>query len=761
MNGKQLKLTTFFKEKEGKLSSDKTNNQITEFGSSSLQPDGPTPAANQLQASKRLCVRVELERESDCESVKGDCDLHSVSKSDEGSSDEETGHPRKEKDSRQYTKSWEKVYPWLYLDKSRNGAFCKLCERHASGDIATKQRTGGVFISIPFTNYRKATGKTGKLTKHASSQTHQRSVELENCRLQAAGNPIYNQILNQNIEETKSNRQSFIVLLTGLYYLCKEEIAHTTKYESLVNRVLRKCNDSLDSWIKSRSERATYISRATACELLECIGECLDKTVTDSVENCKYALMADESTNVSNQSELSICIRCVRNSKPVEIFLTIVTLADTKAETVTDAICHELSKRNFCLDNLVAFGFDGAANFSGNISGVRRRISDKAQREIPYVHCRAHVLSLAITSTRNKFPKIKRIFFVLKDIYKLFHKSPKREHILHSVQEVLNDPVLRIPEATDVRWLSHHKVVNAVVRSYLSIMVACEHIHTDGADLASLAGGILLDMQTTSFLTLVCGLNEVLGAVSNLSLMLQRSSMHASSLTSMVTATVCHLQEIHDKCDNDDFDVLKTVQEIKSNALQTLQSRRIVVDDNAAETMRCLKSFTQATIAEMNHRFDDKAMKLFNGCAIFDNTDAFLRANPSDIEYLCNCFGVDAAGCIADFKSFKHYLSVSASSVAGNTCKPYELILQVNIGYEQLRTLTEAMLCIPVSTASVERSFSTMNRIHTKLRNRMGEETIDHLMRISCEGPDDPPLSLLNAAVDLYARKKPRRIPLI
>lgn len=210
---------------------------------------------------------------------------------------------------------------------------------------------------------------------------------------------------------------------------------------------------------------------------------------------------------------------------------------------------------------------------------------------------------------------------MLKDIYKLFHKSPKRENILHSVQEVLNDPVLCIPEATDVRWSSRHKVVNAVVRSYRSIMVACEHIHTDGADLASLAGGILLDLQTTSFLTLLCGLNEVLGAVSNLSLTLQKSNLQASSLTSMVTATICHLQEIHDKCDNDDFDVLKTVQEIKSNALQTVQCRRILADDNAAETMRCLKSFTQATIAEMNHRFNDKAMKLFNGCAMFENAD--------------------------------------------------------------------------------------------------------------------------------------------
>ena len=150
----------------------------------------------QLQISFKLISDYVLELKGTViVNLTGDCDLHSVSESDEGSNDEEKGHPHKKKELRKYTKSWQKVYPWLYLDKSGNGAFFKLCERHASGDIATKQRTGGVFISIPFTNYRKATGKTGKLAKHASCQTHQCSIELENSRLQAAGNPIYNQIL--------------------------------------------------------------------------------------------------------------------------------------------------------------------------------------------------------------------------------------------------------------------------------------------------------------------------------------------------------------------------------------------------------------------------------------------------------------------------------------------------------------------------------------------------------------------------------------
>ena len=45
-------------------------------------------------------------------------------------------------------------------------------------------------------------------------------------------------------------------------------------------------------------------------------------------------------------------------------------------------------------------------------------------------------------------------------------------------------------------------------------------------------------------------------------------------------------------------------------------------------------------------------------------------------------------------------------------------------------------MVLPVTTATVERSFSDMKLIKTRLRSRLGEETLNHTMRISIEGPD-------------------------
>jgi len=109
---------------------------------------------------------------------------------------------------------------------------------------------------------------------------------------------------------------------------------------------------------------------------------------------------------------------------------------------------------------------------SGNKSRFCRLISEKAGIEIPYIHCRAHILSLELTSMRNKFPKIKRVFHVLfKDIYKLFHQSPKRDELLYRMQAIINDTVLKILEAIEIHWLSHYKIVHAIKQSYIIAII--------------------------------------------------------------------------------------------------------------------------------------------------------------------------------------------------------------------------------------------------------------------------------------------------
>ena len=77
--------------------------------------------------------------------------------------------------------------------------------------------------------------------------------------------------------------------------------------------------------------------------------------------------------------------------------------------------------------------------------------------------------------------------------------------------------------------------------------------------------------------------------------------------------------------------------------------------------------------------------------------------------------------------------------------------------YPSLAKVASIALTIPVSTASCERGFSTMNRIKTTLRNRLTSDSMDELIRISSEGRSLEDFDF-DKAVDMWSLKCKRRI---
>ncbi|VVC35071.1 Hypothetical protein CINCED_3A005318 [Cinara cedri] len=192
--------------------------------------------------------------------------------------------------------------------------------------------------------------------------------------------------------------------------------------------------------------------------------------------------------------------------------------------------------------------------------------------------------------------------------------------MLHKVQVILNDPILKIPEAIEIRWLSHYKIVHAIKQSYIAIVTTCEHIHQDGADLASLAGGILLSLREESFIILLCRLDEILGAISNLSLTLQGPKIVISTLTTLIKSTTCHLNNILESSKQDVVNKISIIKNATDISNQLNSSRK---DDCFKETLSCLSNFLEQTIKEMNCRLNDTALTLIEGCSIFEITDHF------------------------------------------------------------------------------------------------------------------------------------------
>ena len=101
-----------------------------------------------------------------------------------------------------------------------------------------------------------------------------------------------------------------------------------------------------------------------------------------------------------------------------------------------------ISQKNLDYRKLVGQGYDGAATFSGNRTGVQARMKVHAARAL-YIHCSCHRLQLASTLAADAVGTVRRMFGTMTNLWKLFYYSPQKAEALKNVQSVLCMPELK------------------------------------------------------------------------------------------------------------------------------------------------------------------------------------------------------------------------------------------------------------------------------------------------------------------------------
>ena len=80
--------------------------------------------------------------------------------------------------------------------------------------------------------------------------------------------------------------------------------------------------------------------------------------------------------------------------------------------------------------------------------------------------------------------------------------------------------------------------------------------------------------------------------------------------------------------------------------------------------------------------------------------------------------------------------------------------------FPNLVKLLQIYQIIPLTTATVERSFSTLKLVKSNLRNHLKEDTLDWCMRIAIEGPDSLSDEDVTTVIRIWKEKKTRRLSL-
>ena len=668
---------------------------------------------------------------------------------------------------RKYNKKWEKDFPWLEYDQNYEGAFCKVCRKR---ELHSQQKTGGAWITKPFKNWKKA---VEKMKAHSKSDNHIRHTEEEvlAARMRKEGS-VLQQLHVIGEQEKVKHRKGIKALLRCTHFLTRQHIPHTTNFTKLVDLIISCGGEDLKKFIDTASRNATYSSTDAVHDFIEAIGTWVDESQLYQLQNASFfSLMADECTDIATIEELSIFCRWMEDGKPVEHFMDIIPLKKADAESIYSLLVDWLTKRNIQLGKLVGMGFDGAATFSGKNTGVQARLRENSPHAL-FMHCRCHLLQLACVQAANKTNGIKHVYTTLIALWKFFHYSPKRTGNLKEVQSVLDLPELKIVKPSDTRWLAHEKCVKVVKANYAAIVVTLENIYEQTHEPEAL--GISKIFSRESTLSAMYLLDFALPQVAKLSKCLQTEKLDLTAISSLVDATLCTLNDALLPAANWVLELLDAKEEIEAAIGIHITSATIASfqDSVAKHFITDLKNniasrFASQDVVSSFSIFDPKKMPPL------DSPDLSSYGEKC-IETLLNHYGkglpaksvlgeaitrepLISSDLSTEWKTYRRYITQQPKENMKVQLKELTTNDMLKTMFPDLNVLAGVCLTIPVGTASVERSFSQMKMIKTRLRNRLKDTSLFFLMKIAIESPETLLDKDLDDIINIWNRK-PRRI---
>ena len=665
------------------------------------------------------------------------------------------GPPAKSKHKVGYNSAWKDAFPWhvpVYADRSDRrshviGLLCSLCQRHH----ARPRNGSGTWVDVPCASLR-----TDVLQRHKRSEMHCEAQQRECARLASERNGGIRQAFSARVV---AHRKALIGALQILYWLVKEEVAHTTKFVSLRDLAIHLGCDYLREL--HLGGNAHYSSEQCISELLRSLSAVIEEHILSEVVCSEFfALMTDESTDVSVLKQLVLIVRYVTEQGIKTSYLHIRDLIDGTAETIELAVLQILRDKSIDVAKLRSFGSDGANVMTGRLTGVATRLKQHSPRMLA-VHCANHRLALAAAHASDNIPYLQRYKSILQTLFYFYQNSAVRMASLHAIQEVLNDPLIKCKLAKDVRWLSHDNAIKALIRTFPSILVSLDREASEKGE--ATAHGLLSFMKCYKFVATTYLLSDVLPHISRLSRIFQKENVDLTLIQPCLQTTI---DAIKDYKDNTGPNLRKL-----DNVLATeLKDFHITASDAQKEEFKSSiqRKYIGTLITGLENRFPDitelSAFSIFDPSKIPSSQEEFAVYGTDKLEHIVATYGngpnadVDGGECESEWECLKLLMR---STYSHFTMRQMVKLLSTDSSlrdmFPQLSKLASISALIPVSTAECERAFSAMNRIKTDLRNRLKTSTLDCLMRISIEGPSVQEFDFERAA-NIWGEMRNRRL---
>lgn len=663
---------------------------------------------------------------------------------------------------RKFLRRWSDSFPWLQYSERLEKAFCTICSK-CYMELKVKLPTSGVtdqnaytaFVKEGFSNWKKG---IERFKSHEQSSVHRHACSSVTFH---QSKNVSVMLSNQHTQARIDARFCLTKIFETIKFLAMQALAlrgHTEVHSNFIQLLRLRATDcpKLKCWLES-SKKYKWTSHDIMNEMLAIMSQQVQRQILSEIlKQPFYAIMSDETTDISRKEQMSTNFRYVDESLHIyETFLGFYDIPSTDADTLFTVIKDVLLRFELPINKCRGQCYDGASSVSGSITGLQTRLREIEPRAW-FTHCAGHNFSLVSQDAMTQIPEIADFLSIMRELITFVRASAKRLNIFKDIQDEENDEdddesdeidkptkiKVSLKSFCPTRWCARVKALKSIRENYRTILEFCERVGLESGEPGVKARGfskylrqfeslILLNISITA-LERVESFNETIQATSiNFKSILRRVDILKSSLNSLRSA---------EKFD-DIFKETETVADVCGMDAPVLPRKRVPpkrLDSNTSNAYfpdtpnekyrRIYFAVLDQILVSLDTRFDSETYEKLSEMEEF-------AKNVCDIEkirrYLCHngdCdFDLDRL-CLHRRMFFDIDLVKE---------KPFQNLSEIQIFLQNQKDIREfcseytkfirLLLNYPQTVCVAERSFSALKRLKTFLRANLGQKKLNDL----------------------------------
>ncbi|XP_060874818.1 zinc finger MYM-type protein 1-like [Metopolophium dirhodum] len=496
----------------------------------------------------------------------------------------------------------------------------------------------------------------------------------------------------------EESRFAFDKILSSIVFLAKQGVAirgHTDESANFNQLLKLRSEDSTE--LKNWLDRTTYkwISHDITNEIHSILSREVIRNIIKKIkENTFYAILLDETSDITVKEQISFCLRTVdkESFEIEEYFIGFYETPKTDSNTLFNILKDILCRLELNIHNVRGQCFDGASNVSGIHKGLQARTKEIEPRAL-FVHCQAHSSNLVTQNSMRNVEKARDILNFIRELITFIKQSPKRLSWFKMLQT--EDNVTALRPFCPTRWTLRYSSLLSVMYNYNELLTfLSDFSKTEKNDAGCKAKGFLKQLKSSDTYIMLKIVINTISSMRDTFNILWKSRKNEWSDLKLDPPKESRKRKMPLKFDDSTSQSFLFTPECKYNKIF-----KEIIDHILSGLQLRFNSEVRMFLSDVEMFFIDPSISPQLICEFYKDD-----LNIDKLKLHRDMFHDIIRGQGLNVSSFSDVLNIAKD-------KPH-LVIHLT----ELRKCIQLILTVPVTTCTTERSFSMLRRLKNYMR---------------------------------------------